>query len=385
MRAKLEELINQIKVDEFIDGVISDRREKSNEVIKIKIRKVLIKNDVVMQTTEYIGKQVMHSNKTYDEFKKYFVDKMEKEYKQCVIEAVNSTINILVSKKGQVTIKKKQKISGDEKMKAIPMMHNREKNYILKEGTNIDFLIELGVMNKDGYVLKPRYDKFRQINRFLEFVDDIVQKLPNDRPINIIDFGCGKSYLTFAIYYYLRKLKNLEVNIVGLDLKKDVIAKCNDLVNKLGYDGLKFLMGDIADYEGQDNVDMVVTLHACDTATDYALYKAVKWNAKVILSVPCCQHEINGQIENEMLEPVLKYGILKEKISALITDGIRGETLREYGYDTQILEFIDMEHTPKNLLVRAVKKNNASYIENKELTNMIESLGLKPTIKELLK
>lgn len=237
-------------------------------------------------------------------------------------------------------------------------------------------------MNKQGDVLKPRYDKFRQINRFLEFVKDIVDELPKDREISIIDFGCGKSYLTFAIYYYLRELCGLDVKITGLDLKKDVINKCNQLSEAYGYDKLIFKLGDIADYEGQNNVDMVVTLHACDTATDYALFKAVNWNAKVILSVPCCQHEVNKQIRNEVFSPVLDYGILKDRMSALVTDAVRAEVLKTKGYTTEILEFIDMEHTPKNLLIRAVRSKENG---NKEaLDIMLKELNIEPTIVKLL-
>jgi len=173
--------------------------------------------------------------------------------------------------------------------------------------------------------------------------------------VTILDFGCGKSYLTFAMYHYLKELKAYPVRIIGLDLKADVIAHCNELAQKYGYSGLQFLVGDIAQYEGVDAVDMVVTLHACDTATDYALDKAVKWGAKVILSVPCCQHELNQQIENELLQPVLKYGLIKERMAALLTDALRAEILESKGYQVQILEFIDMEHTPKNILIRGVK------------------------------
>lgn len=307
--------------------------------------------------------------------------KMETSFKQCTIEFSDKTYCVLISKKGQVTVKTKATV-GD---KLPMMMHNRTKQYLLKEGTCVDFLYKLGVMNKEGYVLKSMYDKFKQINRFLEFVDDIVGKLPTGREIKIIDFGCGKSYLTFAIYYFLRNIKGMDVNIVGLDLKEDVINKCNALAQELSYDKLTFKMGDIAQYNDETSVDMVVTLHACDTATDLALSKAVKWGANVILSVPCCQHELNNQITNDMLSPIFEYGIIKEKMSALITDGIRAQALKEMGYETQILEFIDMEHTPKNLLIRAVKKPGAGYKENKKLTNLVNELGVKPSIKELLK
>lgn len=207
-------------------------------------------------------------------------------------------------------------------------------------------------------------------------------KLDQQKEVTILDFGCGKSYLTFAMYYYLRELKRYDVNIIGLDLKTDVIQKCNHLAEKYGYEKLRFYQGDIADYEGVSAVDMVVTLHACDTATDYALAKAVEWGAKVILSVPCCQHEINRQIKNEMLEPILKYGILKERMSALFTDGIRANLLESMGYETQILEFIDMEHTPKNLLIRAVKTGNKKDME--KAANLMEVLNISPTLERLL-
>lgn len=228
------------------------------------------------------------------------------------------------------------------------------------------------MQTKEGKIVHSRYDKFRQMNRFLEFIEDIVPELPKDRESVIIDFGCGKSYLTFAMYYYLHELKHYDVRIIGLDLKADVIAHCQQLAEDYGYEKLTFLTGDIADYDGVDHVDMVVTLHACDTATDYALDKAVRWGAKVILSVPCCQHEVNRQIENELLQPVLKYGLIKERMSALLTDAIRANLLEEAGYQVQVLEFIDMEHTPKNILIRAVKQNTPLPFEKKE--KLLDSL-----------
>ena len=233
-----------------------------------------------------------------------------------------------------------------------------------------------------GHIITQKYDKFRQINRFLEFIQDILPRLDQQREVTILDFGCGKSYLTFAMYYYLRELKGYDVNIIGLDLKTDVIEKCNHLAVKYGYEKLHFYQGDIADYEGVSSVDMVVTLHACDTATDYALAKAVEWGAKVILSVPCCQHEVNRQIKNEVLEPVLKYGILKERMAALMTDGIRANLLESMGYETQILEFIDMEHTPKNLLIRAVKTGKPK--DMKSTVQLMKELHINPTLERLL-
>ena len=252
------------------------------------------------------------------------------------------------------------------------MNHNRKKQYILEEGTMVPFLRDLGVMTEEGKIVRTKFDKFRQINRFLEFIEDILPALSREREVTILDFGCGKSYLTFAMYYYLKELKKYDVHIIGLDLKEDVIRKCNGLAEKYGYEKLHFLCGDIAEYEGVQKVDMVVTLHACDKATDYALAKAVEWDAQVILSVPCCQHELNDQIQNKLLSPVLKYGLLKERMSALLTDGIRAELLESKGYSTQILEFIDMEHTPKNLLIRAVKTGRSRSGEAlKEMTDAI--------------
>ena len=238
-----------------------------------------------------------------------------------------------MSKKGKVTIQKK---ASKGSVRPVELSHNRSKKYILEEGIPVPFLQDLGVMTKDGKIVHSRFDKFRQINRFLEFIEDILPQLAKDREVTILDFGCGKSYLTFAMYYYLHELKQIDVRIIGLDLKKEVIRHCNELSEKYGYKKLKFLEGNIADYTGVNEVDMVVTLHACDTATDFALAKAVGWNAKVILSVPCCQHELNRQIKNEILAPILKYGLIKERLAALVTDAMRAEYLEGQGYDAQI-------------------------------------------------
>ena len=301
------------------------------------------------------------------------------DFRQLQLESELGSVNVLSSKKGKLTIKeKKKKKEGnlcDKPIRMEALSHNRKKRYILEEGKPVEFLIDLGVMTSEGKIVHSRYDKFRQINRFLEFIEDILPKLTRDREVTILDFGCGKSYLTFAMYYYL---------IVGLDLKEDVIEKCSVLAKKYGYEKLTFCQGDIASYEGVDRVDMVVTLHACDTATDYALAKAVAWEASVILSVPCCQHELNRQIHNEVLAPVFSYGVLKERIAALMTDGLRAQMLEQAGYDTQILEFIDMEHTPKNLLIRAVHTGKKK--ENKEqLRACLDAFGLHPTLERLLK
>ena len=380
------ELNNELKLivnENLIRAIINNPREKGG-ISKIKIRPIVLGEELFFQTTEYVGTQVFHKNMTALEVVIYMENMITNSFKQCEIVSKEVSVNILVSKKGKITISKKG--SNVKQIGLNPntdLSHNRTKNYILKEGIPVPFLIDLVVMNKEGMVLKPKYDKFKQINRFLEFVRDIVDELPKNREIEIIDFGCGKSYLTFAIYYYLHELKGLDVKITGLDLKKDVIEKCNHLSEAYGYDKLKFQMGDIAKYQGAVNVDMVVTLHACDTATDYALIKALNWDAKVILSVPCCQHEVNKQIKNDMMSPVLNYGILKDRMSAIITDAIRAEVLKIKGYETEILEFIDMDHTPKNLLIRAVKGHEKG--DKKTLLNMVKEYNISPTILECIK
>ena len=240
-------------------------------------------------------------------------------------------VNMLVSKKGKITLK--QSKNGCPAPQA-DLSHNRKKKYILDPQVKVPFLEDLGVQTSEGKIVHSRYDKFKQINRFLEFVEDILPALPKDREVVILDFGCGKSYLTFAMYYYLHELKGYDIRIIGLDLKEDVIRHCNELRTRYGYEKLDFLTGDIADYDGVDQVDMVVTLHACDTATDFALDKAIRWNAKVILSVPCCQHELNRQISNEILAPAFKYGLIQERMAALFTDAIRGNLLEEAGYQS---------------------------------------------------
>jgi len=350
----------------------------------------MLKGEVVFQESGYLGTKVFHQNYNAPEMKDRLAEVIRDDFKQVQIEHGEFSVTVLIGKKGNVTIKKKM-LTAMEKEDAVKdcgvsqLQHNRKKNYILQEGSSIDFLVELGVMNREGKVLSAKYDKFRQINRYLEFIADIVEKLPNDRSVRIIDFGCGKSYLTFAMYYYLKVVSGLQVDIIGLDLKEDVIEKCANLAKKLGYEELRFLKGDISSFNGTDEVDMVVTLHACDTATDYAIEKAVRWGARVILCVPCCQHEVNRQIQSEDLKPMLKYGIIKERISALMTDAIRANVLEELGYDTQILEFIDMEHTPKNLLIRAVKSNGMRKKRAESIKECTDRMNVETTLQKLFK
>lgn len=375
-------------LNETLIRVILSNPSSKDGVIKICARPMLKNKSLLFQIEEYTKTQVFHKNLTAGDAGSYLTGKLSSdtssqtaEFKNALVETKSFTANVLVSKKGTITIKKKMNTSA--KQPKISLSHNRKKKYILEEGIPVPFLIDLGVMTQNGNIVNAHYDKFRQINRFLEYIEDILPSLPTGRELRILDFGCGKSYLTFAIYYYLKVLKGYPVRITGLDLKEDVIRHCNELAVKYGYDKLEFLCGDIAYYDGCSQVDMVVTLHACDTATDYALAKAVGWGAKVILSVPCCQHELNKQVKNDLLSPVLHYGILKERMAALMTDGLRAQILEANGYRTQILEFIDMAHTPKNLLIRAVY--NGHCADNKaQIDELLAAFDVNQTLYRLL-
>ncbi|MDO5349837.1 MAG: SAM-dependent methyltransferase [Lachnospiraceae bacterium] len=482
---KLEILFEEFLDVELLQIFFSNSADKE-KMLKAKVRPFLLNGRLVFQLEKFIGKQAFHQNLSKDEAAACFAALLNEPFRQCEIQSGKGWAQVLVSRKGTITIKRKaayksrqaethknkqatvdkskQGETGKDwkaethksrqgethKNKQVPagkgrqaesvrpvsdtaeeasplaasinphsglpkikvsnknsagndpaaytdqldaaslrserlrrLSHNRVKAYVLEEGIPVPFLIDLGVMTREGKVVRSKYDKFRQINRFLEFIEDILPQLSKDRENTIIDFGCGKSYLTFAMYHYLKVVKGYKIRVIGLDLKQDVIDHCNELSRKYGFQTLQFYHGDIASYEGVDHVDMVVTLHACDTATDYALAKAVGWGAKVILSVPCCQHEWNRQMKNEMMKPVLQYGILKERMAALYTDGMRAQILEHMGYRTQILEFIDMEHTPKNILIRAVyqgkKKDN-----RKEIQEILNFWGVNTTLWELL-
>ncbi len=362
----------------LIHITISNPRTKGG-VKKVIIRPVQLKNDIYYQKSAYEEKKVFHDNLTAEECKEQIAGLLE-EFKQVELVTETERLTALISKKGKATIKVKKNACD---CKERNLSHNRKKEYLIPEGTQIPYLVDLGVMTKEGKIVHSRYDKYRQINRFLEFIEDILINLPKERPVRILDFGCGKSYLTFAMYEYLHERKGYQVEMIGLDLKEDVMEHCNELAVKYGYENLKFYTGDIADYEDEKPIDMVVTLHACDTATDYALEKAVRWNAKVILSVPCCQHELNAKISCEELAPIMDYGLLKERFAALLTDGLRAKLLEEQGYQVQILEFIDMEHTPKNILIRGVytgKKAGKNTVDH--CNKMLNSQG---TLERLLR
>ena len=361
-------LLRQTMNENMLRMTISGKRH-GELADKVKIRPVKLKEELYFQTSVSDGKKEFHKNYEKADILEQLDHWLRKDYRQLQMDTTTQSIQALISKKGKATVK--QKIARDMRSARV-LDHNRKKRYLLEEGTPIPFLVDLGVMTAEGAIVRSRYDKFRQINRYLEFVEDILPELDKDRELTLIDFGCGKSYLTFALYYYLTVKKQYRIRMIGLDLKKDVMEHCQELAEKYGYERLTFLTGDIADYDGVEQVDMVVSLHACDTATDYALEKALQWNAKVIFAVPCCHHELNRQMHSTEMNPVLKYGLIQERMAALMTDAFRADVLELEGYQVQVLEFIDMEHTPKNILIRAVKQNMPLPSEKKE--KLLDSL-----------
>lgn len=373
------EITEEIFSDSFVKAVLSKPLAKTAELKKINITRK--KNGV--QVEKFTQKQAFHENMSLAEARDFCEKYVGTDFLQLNAWTSESEYIVLVSKKGKISCKRK---AVRETCK-ISTSHNKEKNYIIAEGTVVPPLVDMGIFTKEGKVVRSMYDKFRQINRFVEIIDDAV-KNTDQKNFNIIDFGCGKSYLTFILYYYFTEIKHIDVNITGLDLKEDVIANCNAAAEKYGYSNLHFELGDINGYKCTAPVDMVITLHACDTATDYALYNAIKWNTKMIFSVPCCQHEVNSQIHSDRLSILTEYGIIKERTSALITDAIRGNLLQTQGYRTQIMEFIDMAHTPKNILIRAIKRPISAQAKAKameEVENIIDEFGLEPTLYRLLK
>ena len=382
----MEDFIKKIKEileEEIIKIVISNKVNKDNKYNKINIElKENNKGKKYYQIEKFTDKQVFHENVDAVELEEVLIETIYNNYKQVSAWSNNTAFDLKISKKGKIFLGKKK--SNNEKL--VKKSHNKEKNYILKEGMIIEPLIDLGVFTKEGKVINSKYDKYKQINRFIEIIDDEIKK-NNHEELTILDFGCGKSYLTFVLYYYFVKIKNIKVKMIGLDLKEDVIKKCNEIAKRYKYDDLHFELGDINGYKYENKVDMVITLHACDTATDYALYNAIKWNAKMIFSVPCCQHEFNKQIKPESLNILSKYGIIQERVSALMTDAVRGNLLEACGYKTQLLEFIDIAHSPKNILIRASKSNISKDKKEKalkEVDSLIKEFNFDPTLLKLL-
>ena len=390
---ELENVIGRMVTDSIVKMIISKPTRGTIEYKKI----VIERKKEYFQASKYTEKQVFHNNIMMEDLEKYLQETIADTYLQMNAWDMEKEHILLISKKGKITYKTKKlpnalsanaKDTNGQNADMMYASHNRKKNYILEEGQVIPPLVDMGVFTKEGKVVKSMYDKFRQINRFIETIDDGVREYKKDE-IHIIDFGCGKSYLTFIMYYYFTEVRHMKVQMLGLDLKADVIKKCNETAQKYGYENLRFEMGDINGFKTPFDVDMVVTLHACDTATDFALYNAICWNAKMIFSVPCCQHELNKQIQTDGLSLLTRYGIVKERFAALATDAVRGNLLEVCGYKTQLLEFVDFAHTPKNILIRAIRKPVVPASAKKkylgEVEAVMEEFHVTPTLYTLLK
>ena len=382
---ELKNAIREISNSKPYKIVISNRKNKDVEYKKININLKEAKGREFYQVEKFTEKQVFHKNIEIADLEAKIFEFMEEDFKQLDAWSEDENFNIKISKKGKVFFVRKggNNVSKAKQSKS----HNKEKEYIIKEGMDVPALVDLGVFTKEGKVVKSKYDKYKQINKFIELIDHEIRK--NDyKELTILDFGCGKSYLTFVLYYYFVEIKKINVKMIGLDLKEDVINKCNEIAKRYNYENLHFELGDINGYKYNNKVDMVITLHACDTATDYALYNAIKWNTKMIFSVPCCQHELNAQMKSEDLSILTNYGIIQERMAALMTDAIRANLLESVGYKTQLLEFIDIAHSPKNILVRAVKSNISKEKREKalkEVDNLIKEFNFDQTLYRLLK
>lgn len=382
----INELINVMEscFNQQIYKIILSKPKKKSAENTTRYKKIAISQiNADYHLEKFTDTQVFNENLNQQSLKDFLLTALAEDFHQYNAWDQHYEYIIQISKKGKVSVSKKA-------CKAAPKIttnHNREKNYLLKEGVVIEPLVDMGIFTKEGKVVNTMYDKFKQINRFVEIIDDEIKNLDPDVPLNIIDFGCGKSYLTFILYYYLTEIKKMQVRIVGLDLKPDVIARCNESAQKYGYEHLSFELGNIHNYQSEFPVDMIITLHACDTATDFALFNAIKWDAKLIFSVPCCQHELNAQMDTEALSLLTKYGIIKERTAALMTDAIRGSLLEYCGYKVQLLEFVDLAHTPKNILIRA-RKTKASEKKRNEALNevkqVMQAFSFKPTLYQLL-
>ncbi|MDE7105793.1 MAG: SAM-dependent methyltransferase [Anaeroplasmataceae bacterium] len=335
--------------EDLIRGTFSIPRNKSQKNIKAKVQRILLKGEEVIQISLYTSQQVFHENISLEQVDTKLNSLLEEQFRSLELYTKNYLYSYKYSSKDKLLTNRKAQTND-----FVVLEHNKKKKYLLEEGLIIPPLIDLGIMTETGKIVKAKFDKYKQINRFLEMIEDEIKE---EAKLKIIDFGCGKSYLTFILYYYLTFVKKIECEMIGLDLKGDVVRHCNEVAKKYNYTKLTFLEGDISQFQGQQDVDMIVTLHACDTATDYALYYAIQMKCKYIFSVPCCQHEVNLQLTRNKIAPISKYGLLKERFAAILTDSIRANILEYFGYNTQVLEFVDWEATPKNVLIRATLKN----------------------------
>ena len=360
--------------------VFSSKRDKSLEFSKITLRPYSSKKGEMWQAEKIKGAQAFHQNLTPDELSELIYNEYRHGFSQCCLTAEGTTIHYTI-----FPDKTKRKLTGNEIKVAEANSHNKEKNYILRQGDNIPALVDLGVFTEDFRVVKSKYDKYKQINRFIEIVDDAFGQYNKDE-VTILDFGCGKSYLTFIIYYYFTVIKGVKATVIGYDLKEDVVKHCNEIAEKYGYDNLKFYINDVTKgelYEGE--VDMVITLHACDIATDFALYHAIENKVKNIFSVPCCQHEICSSIKKGGdFDILLEHGLIKERFSALLTDSIRADILKKCGYEVDVIEFVDFAHSPKNLMLRC-KLKKPQTPDLSEITSLTEKYGFTQRLYTLVK
>lgn len=371
-------MLENIEIKSIIKGTISNPRNNS-KYIKGYIRPVEIKGNSMMQIELFTKTQSFAHNYNYDEFFEIINTIMLDSFFQLNIITNEYNYSFKYTKKNHLL---SNKIKNKEIKTLLNVSHNKQKKYILNDGNIIPPLVDLGVMTQDGKIVPSYYDKYRQINRFLEIIDDTIKDF-KEQELNIIDFGCGKSYLTFIVYYYLVNIKKIKTNIIGLDLKADVIKKCNEIAKNYGYNSLNFEIGDISLYKPHFRVDLIITLHACDVATDYAMYHAIKLHSKYLLSVPCCQHEINNQIKKSS-SFLASYGIVKERMSALLTDTIRAKLLEYSGYNVDILEFVDFDASPKNLLVRAKYTGNSNAKALDEVKQILDEFTIDQTLYKLL-
>ena len=377
----VEEALRKIAKLSPVKIVLSNVADKEQRIQKVQIEK----KEKHFQIAQYSDKQVFHKNVDEEELISFCIEELGVNFLQLNAWMLRGEASLKLTKKRKLLfdIKKADNSALANEVRD----NNRKKNYILEEGRVIEPLIDMGIFTKEGKIVNSMYDKFKQINRFIEIIDDELKKKIITH-LNIIDFGCGKSYLTFIVYYYLTEIKKIKVNMIGLDLKEDVIKKCNNAAKKYGYENLSFELGDINGYSAPFKVDMVITLHACDMATDFALYNAVNWGAGYIFSVPCCQHELNAQIKSETFSLMTRYGIIKERFSALVTDAIRGNLLEYMGYNVNLLEFVDLSHTPKNILIRAVKNpNKAENVKLRamdEVKKMMEEYGINQALYRMI-
>jgi len=371
-------MIEGINVDDIYKVIYSLPR-KDSKYLKGKGKRIKIKDKELIQFEFYTDKQAFHYNIDFAFLSDFIEENFKNYFLQVEIETKTTIYSFKETKKGKILSNKRQ-----NNMNFVVLENDKKKEYLLEEGKVVPPLVDLGVMTEDGRVVKAYADKYKQINRFLSIIEDTLKQETKEE-LNIIDFGCGKSYLTFIVYYYLTYVKKIHVNMIGLDLKSDVIKKCNQIRDRYNYTNLNFLEGNVEQFKSSDNIDMIITLHACDTATDYALFHAINLNCKYILSVPCCQHEINNQLNKDTFKLINKYGLVKDRFSAILTDSIRCNLLEYKGYAVKMLEFVDFEQTPKNILIRAIKTNRVNQEALSLVEETIKNYNIKQTLFELIK